>query len=129
MDASLAGGSCFVGLFDLTQIALDRALTGANTRQGVLSNNVANANTPGFLPSDVDFHSAIQAAMSAGNAEGSLAETAFTPQQSGGPITADGNGVDMDVQMANLSENALDYEALTAVSHARLNMLSTVIGH
>ena len=117
-----------MGLFDLTQIALDKALTGANMRQGVLSNNVANANTPGFLPSDVDFHSAIEAAMSSGSAEASLDGVGFSSQQSGGPITADGNGVDMDVQMANLSENALDYEALTAVSHARLNMLSTVIG-
>ena len=114
-----------MGLFDLTQTALDKALTGAQMRQGVLANNVANANTPGFLPSDVDFHSVIANAMS----EGSVDNASFTPEQSGGPITADGNGVDMDVQMANLSENALDYEALTAVSRARLNMLSTVIGH
>lgn len=111
----------------MTQTALDKALSGADLRQSVLANNIANTNTPGFIPSDVDFHSAIAAAMSGDGS--SLDNVQFTPQQTSGPIGADGNGVDMDVQMANLSENALDYEALTAVSRARLQMLGTVIGH
>ena len=114
-----------MGLFDITQIALDRALTGAGVRQSVLSNNVANANTPGFVPSDVDFHKTIAAALADPNAVGSVE---FQPEQSSGPIGPDGNGVDMDVQMASISQNALDYEAMSAVSRTRLTMLSTVIG-
>lgn len=116
-----------MGLFDLTQIALDKALAGANMRQSVLANNVANANTPGFVSSDVDFHSAIAAAMS-DSSESSLDSVSFAPQQVGGAVDANGNGVDMDVQMASLSQNALDYEALTAVSRARMQMISSVIG-
>ena len=46
-------------LFDNTQLALSRAISGAAMRQEVLANNLANAETPGFHRSDVDFQSAI----------------------------------------------------------------------
>jgi flagellar basal-body rod protein FlgB len=107
-----------VGLFDITQLALDRAMTGAGVRQTVLANNVANVNTPGFVASDVDFHSAIAAALDQGQ---QVDAVQFSPKQTGA-------SPDMDVQMADLSENALDYETLAAVSRTRLQMLSTVIG-
>jgi flagellar basal-body rod protein FlgB len=107
-----------VGLFDITQIALDRAMTGAGVRQSVLANNVANANTPGFAPSDVDFHSVIRQALDGGTP---VERAEFAPARSG-------NATDMDVEMASLSQNALDYETLAAVSRSRLQMLATVIG-
>ena len=44
-------------------------------------------------------------------------------------MQADGNNVDVDTEMAKLSENALDYQSLVSVSNARLKMLSTAIGH
>jgi flagellar basal-body rod protein FlgB len=115
-----------VGLFDLTQIALERAMSGAALRQSVLANNVANANTPGFKRSDVDFESTLAQALDGAQP---LEAVAFGPQQdNSAPVRADGNNVDVDTEMANLSENAVDYQALVAVSRTRLGMLQTVIG-
>ena len=107
-----------MGLFDITQLALDSALSGAHVRQTTLANNVANANTPGFAPSDVDFHSMVKKALEGGTP---LDQVDFSPARSG-------NVTDMDVEMASLSQNALDFEAMSAVSRSRLQMLATVIG-
>ena len=52
-----------MGLFDLTDLVLQRGLQGASLRQQLLSNNLANANTAGFKRSDVDFESALGAAL------------------------------------------------------------------
>jgi flagellar basal-body rod protein FlgB len=42
-------------LFDVTEKALEVALHGSELRQQVISNNLANVNTPGFKRSDVEF--------------------------------------------------------------------------
>jgi len=116
-----------VGLFDVTQIALERALSGAAQRQQLLANNLANAETPGFKRSDLDFHAQLADALA--NGDGNLSNLSFSPQtDSTTSMQADGNNVDVDTEMSNLSENALDYESLVSVANARLKMLQTVIG-
>ena len=40
----------------------------------------------------------------------------------------DGNNVDIDQQMANLSENTLDYQSLESVMASRISILKTAIG-
>src|SRR5690606_29086412 len=55
-----------MSLFDSTQLALEAALRGASLRQELLTNNVANINTPGYQRQDVDFHAALRAAQAAG---------------------------------------------------------------
>jgi len=119
-----------VGLFDTTQIALERALSGASQRQQLLANNLANADTPGFKRSDLDFHSTLAGALAAGDDGSQLESVTFTPEtDTSTSLTADGNNVDVDSEMSNLSENALDYESLIAVANARMKMLSTAIGN
>lgn len=118
-----------MGLFDVTQIALERSLSGAAQRQQLLANNIANANTPGFKRSDIDFHGQLAAAIANGDPSGSLASLSFTPQtDTTSTMSADGNNVDIDTEMASLSQNALDYQSLVAVASARLKMLSIAIG-
>ena len=119
-----------MGLFDVTQIALERALSGAALRQQALASNIANANTPGFKRSDVDFHAALAEAFDRGSGAGSaLEDVTFSKKTDLGTSSrADGNNVDIDQEMANLSENALDYQALVSLVRARVQMLQTVIG-
>ena len=114
-------------LFDTVHLALERALTGASMRHAALSENIANVNTPGYQRKDVDFHSALQAAMPGGTS--ALAATGFTVETDGAaPVRADGNSVDIDTENAGLAQNALEYEALGQVLKARDEILRTAIG-
>ena len=113
-------------IFDITQVSLEHAISGANLRQTVLAQNIANANTPGYQRMDVDFHGALRAAMDSG---GSMGEVRFAAQRDPlAVLRADGNGVDIDVESANLARNALEYEALVSVAAARVGILRTAMG-
>ena len=47
-------------IFDPTLATLERALDARLLRQNVLAGNLANANTPGFVPREVDFAAAMR---------------------------------------------------------------------
>ena len=118
-----------MGLFDTTQIALQEALAGSAQRQQLLANNLANADTPGFKRSDVNFQATLDNALSQGDNGSQLESLSFQPQtDTSSSMTADGNNVDMDTEMSNLSQNALTYQSLISVANARLKMLATAIG-
>jgi len=118
-----------VGLFDVTQTALEQALLGSSMRQKAIADNLANANTPGFRRSDVDFQSTLAAALGSGASGGEISRLQFALEpDSAGPQRADGNNVQVDAEMAKLNENAVTYQALVAVAKTRLSMLSIAIG-
>ncbi|HEV8099952.1 MAG TPA: flagellar basal body rod protein FlgB [Gaiellaceae bacterium] len=120
-----------MSLFDVTQLGLERAIQGSAMRQTALSSNIANANTPGYKPEDVDFHSALRAAFSDGGDSQSqaLQNVSFAAQpDSNAVMQADGNGVDVDVQNAELAKNGLEYESLVTVARARLDILRYAMG-
>jgi flagellar basal-body rod protein FlgB len=116
-----------MSVFDTTQLALTRAISGATLRNAVLSNNIANADTPGFQPSDVDFHSALAGAL--GEGPRAVEALGFEPEQ-GPPVAlrADGNGVDAEAESAQLAENGLELSALVQVAGARTQILRTAMG-
>jgi flagellar basal-body rod protein FlgB len=115
----------YVNLFDTTQLGLERAMAGAGMRQATLAGNIANANTPGYQRRDVDFHTALTAAMDAGSSA-----VEFSPETvRGAAMRADGNSVDIDVESATMARNALEYEALVSVSRGRIDVLESAMGH
>ena len=116
-----------MSLFDTTQAALERAMSGATLRHATLAANLANANTPGYRPSDVDFHSALSSAMSGGPAAVHAVEISAAPS-SNAVLRADGNGVDVDVESAKLAQNGLELSALARVAAARLDVIRSAIG-
>ena len=114
-------------LIDNTQLALERAISGASMRQSVLANNLANAETPGFHRMDLDFHDALAQAMK--TSDGSVIEaTNFTPKQDPQTMRADGNGVDVDTESAAMAKNGLEYEALVSVAKARIQIVQSAMG-
>ena len=117
-------------LFDTTQLALQAAISGASARQDALAANLANADTPGYRRVDVDFHSALTAAMSASNPSAALSGATFTPQadRSAGATRADGNTVDIDSESSKLAANALEQQAAVQVAQARIHILESAIG-
>ena len=117
-----------MNLFDVTQIGLHRAISGAGLRQATLSENIANANTPLYGRQDVDFHSALRTAMETGT-PAEVEKVAFKPEQDRQTVLrADGNGVDVDVESANLARNGLEYQSLVTVARARDDILRSAMG-
>jgi len=118
-----------MGLFDLTDLVLERGLQGANLRQQILSNNLANANTAGFKRSDVDFESSLAGALAARDRDASVANVAFAPQtDTTSAMSADGNNVDVDQELSSLTENSVEYQALAAIMRSRLQTIQTAMG-
>ena len=97
-------------LFDTTQLALERAISGASTRKEALATNIANADTPGY--------------------QRALERTGFTPSvdTSVGAMRADGSTVDIDNESAKLAANALDQQAAVQVATTRIQILKMAIG-
>ena len=100
-------------------------MRGSMLRQTLLTNNLANADTPGYQREDVNFQSTLASAIQ--NGQPPTAVT-FTPQVQSGTVSADGNGVTGEQDSANLAENGLLYENLTAIAAQREQILKTAMG-
>jgi flagellar basal-body rod protein FlgB len=112
-----------VSLIDPTQNALERAIQGASMRHQLLAGNLANVNTPGYGRRDVDFHGALREAMAGGDADRAV----FSPTVDSAAVSADGNGIQLDRESAELAKNALDQQALVSVARARIDTMVTAI--
>lgn len=124
-------------LFDGTHRLLELSLRTRAARHEVLSANIANADTPGYRPRDLDFALVMRTAAESGamasretNASGDLLAASGLDLQSAiyesdnsdsrhGEDRLDGNAVSLDRQMALMTENSLAYEtSLTLLSRA-----------
>lgn len=114
---------------------MERALDGAWARHEVLANNVANAETPGYRRLDVDFRSALLKSMGSSGVMTvthpkhltSSRSQKFVVSQSGSSVTPDGNGVDIDKEMAEVSTNALYYASVSRQLAAYYSMLRKAV--
>jgi flagellar basal-body rod protein FlgB len=111
---------------DPTMQGLQYALNSLSQRQQVLANNIANAQTPGFVAQDVSFEAQLSAIMngqsnSTQNAQG---EVVNAPDLS---TTLDGNTVSLESQMSKVTETNLMYDSLTQLTADRLGILNTAI--
>jgi flagellar basal-body rod protein FlgB len=115
-----------MSLFDTTQLSLEAALRGSSLRQTLLTDNLANVNTPGYQRKDVDFHATLQSALATGQP---LDRVGFSPTvDASRTVRADGSGIDADQESASLAENALEYESLVQVAGARTQILQIAMG-
>jgi flagellar basal-body rod protein FlgB len=131
-------------LMDLGEIpifAMLRARMGYLTdRQRVISENVANADTPGYAPRDLkpfDFQAQVQAAGQASPANMTLTQPGhiLPPNAKKGlssqrPVkvadsetTLDGNSVVLEEEMMKLTQARMDYDAAVGFYQKSLDML------
>jgi flagellar basal-body rod protein FlgB len=111
-------------LIDPVFDGLARALDVHHRRHDVLATNLANVETPGFRAQEVDFRSALARAFertAEPAAPGALVEDTSAPAR------ADGNTVDLDLQMAKLADNAGRYTALTRLLGKRIALVRLAI--
>ena len=113
-------------------------------RQRVLAENVSNANTPNFRPSDLVEPKFDNKGANVGGAMGSLGmmRTSAThiSVSGGGPsfrgdggkngflTKPAGNAVNLEDQMLKVSANQMDYAAATSLYSRSLGLLKTAIG-
>ncbi len=133
-------------LFDGTLTRVERSLDVRLLRHTVLAGNVANLDTPGYKPKDIDFASAMSAVMNGGemarsdgghldaegNAAGGAAGQSNLPglrviESGGASPSIDGNAVDLDRTMASLAENAIQYGASAKAATKKLGILRYAI--
>ncbi|HEX8101403.1 MAG TPA: flagellar basal body rod protein FlgB [Solirubrobacteraceae bacterium] len=116
-------------LYDITQIALERTISGTSARNEALASNLANANTPGYARVDVDFHGALAQAMGTSAPREALQSTGFAPvADAAGAMRADGSTVDVDAESAKLAANGLEHQTAVQVAAARLDILKSAMG-
>jgi flagellar basal-body rod protein FlgB len=114
-----------MALVDSTQQLLEAAMRGSWQRETALTNNVANAETPGYQRQEVNFESTLQNAMNTGSSPEELEfQTERLPEQPG----PNGTSVSIDEESAKLAENGLDYQALTDVASTRDGIIKSAIG-
>ncbi len=112
-------------LFDGTLTQLGNALDVRLYRQNVLSGNLANVDTPNFVPTDVDFDKAMASASRVEGGEKASFESAVQDVPGEG-LGLDGNGVDLDQTMVSLAENGLQYGAVARTASKKLAILKYV---
>jgi len=99
-------------------------------RHRLLANNVANADTPGFKRSDVSFLDELASAVKSGDAA-ALAGLKPKVVKSMRVLATrnDGNNVDIDFEMGELSKNQLLYNINAQLLSKRFSMLKAAISN
>jgi flagellar basal-body rod protein FlgB len=130
---------------DLSQVplfaALSKRMAWLTERQTVLAQNVANADTPGYVAQDLpepDFRKYLAqstakialAATQPGHLSGTQSpnDTAAEPQKSENAGGAN-HHVSLEEQMMKVSQTANDYAVVATVYRANLGLVKTVLGH
>ena len=111
---------------DPTMQGLQFALNSLSQRQQVLSNNIANAQTPGFVAQDVSFEDQLSSILG-GSAGGSASAQGTVVNAADLTSSQDGNRVDLESQMSKVVETNIMYDALAQLTADRLGILNTAI--
>lgn len=109
-------------------------------RNEILTNNIANVDTPGFKRSDLEFETYLAAAIQMGgtpystltqrvnDADLSKAITRVYKDHATYSYRLDGNNVDIETENVELASNQLEYQALIDSLNNEFNRIRTAIG-
>lgn len=118
---------------------MENALSASSLRHQVISNNIANVNTPGFKKSQVTFEDELKEALESKNSilartherhypfAGKTAISAKINNISETRMRVDGNNVDIDEEMAQMAKNNIYYNALVQKVQNYFSNLKTAV--
>ncbi len=126
-----------MSFFDKTVNGLQTALSMRQLKQNVTTANIANAETPGYQAKKVDFENALERALDLDGLRGMSTSSEDHMTVGGhsarvkpeiynnpeGAVSNDGNTVDLEREMASLSENAIMYKAALQLINKKLAAL------
>lgn len=113
------------------------ALDGLALQQQMIGHNMANIDTPGYQAQTVDFQTALKKALNRSengipSPEGGdplqalKADSIRTMFRSGGSRRADGNNVDIDVELAQMVETGISFQAITQLISKKMILLKDI---
>ncbi|PLT34216.1 flagellar basal body rod protein FlgB [Bacillus sp. V5-8f] len=125
-------------LFSNTFQTLENALNYSSTKQKVISQNIANADTPNYKAKDVrmghSFQSMLDASIHAYRTDGRHYDFKITPSVPSAIVTRNnlqynnnGNSVDIDQEMSEMATNQIFYNAVTDRLSGKFQSLQNVI--
>lgn len=130
-------------IFDRTMHLLQRTLDLRSARQRVISSNLANEETPGYRASELNFIDQLQSAhkgrlpivmaatrsshFGARGPQGIYTVTGKLNEVPAGDLPLDANSVNLELEMAKLSENAMQYNAAASITAIRFRQLLSAI--
>ena len=125
-------------VFDYTNI-LDKAADASWMRENVITNNIANIDTPGYKRQDVDFESVLQKALGKTKYSsldkkvrelnqdlGKLTTTSYT-DAANYSYRLDRNNVDENTENSDLASESLRYQLLTTAITNNFSRMQTVL--
>lgn len=121
------------GVYNYVNV-LDRAADAAWIRNDVISNNIANVDTPGYKRKDVQFETFLAAQVSGGNLDEQIADIDLSTlnsmtytDSSQYSYRLDGNNVDINTESAELAKNQLRYYTLMNSMTQEFSRIRTVL--
>ena len=124
--------------FDYINI-MDKAADASWKRESAISNNIANADTPGYKRQDVDFESALKREHGSSkyipldkkvrglNSDLSGLDVSTYTDSSNYSYRLDRNNVDVDTEQVELASEQLRYEMLTTSINEEFNRMKLVL--
>ena len=94
---------------DLAIGAIESSLDGLAARERIIAQNLANADTPGYIAGRVSFESSLQKAI----ANGDPSQMSISTTSSTDPTNLNGNNVSVDSESVSLTDTALHYQLMT----------------
>lgn len=124
------------GIYNYVNI-LDKAADAANARNEIISNNIANVDTPNYKRKDLNFEAILQAelggerslqkAVDRANKDLSVLEPMVYTDNSSLSYRLDGNNVDIATEQAYLAENQIKYQALVDLMNQEFSRYKSVL--
>ena len=114
---------------------LNKAADASWIRNEVITNNIANIDTPNFKRSDIEFESTLKAELQGresldkrvANANLQNLKPLVYKEHSNLSYRLDGNNVDIDTESAILAENQIRYNAIVDSMSQEFNRIKTVL--
>lgn len=104
---------------------LQKGLDASWLRNKVITNNIANVDTPGFKASSVDFETEFKQALESGRSLDNVEPSVVTDNSTS--YRADGNNVDIDKENVDLAKNSIYYNELIEQVSSEFKRLNSAI--
>ncbi len=111
---------------DAVSSVLHGALDGLSIRQNVISDNIANVDTPGFRATSVDFESSLRSAINSGEVDADSVRVTTTPTLT--PVGVNGNNVDLRKETMAAMQSVFQYQLLSRATSDRLANIRAAAG-